>query len=63
MSLYMLFALVNGDLIFAGFLELKEISFLIGQWFLLIYLFVSIAIIFNIIVVIIGDGYVGKFQK
>mmetsp|Transcript_11961 Transcript_11961/g.10565 ORF Transcript_11961/g.10565 Transcript_11961/m.10565 type:complete len:208 (+) Transcript_11961:147-770(+) len=58
MSLYTLFALINGDVIFDSFLELKELSYLISQWFLYIYLFISIAIIFNIIVVIIGDGYV-----
>ena len=37
MSLYMLFSLVNGDVIFQAFLELKEYSFLVGQWFLYIY--------------------------
>lgn len=63
MSLMTLFALINGDVIFAAFIELKELNYLVGQWFLFIYLFISIAIIFNIIVVIIGDGYVGKYHQ
>ena len=42
MSLYTLFSFANGDLIFASFYELKEISFLVSQLYIYIYLFMSV---------------------
>ncbi|CAI2386340.1 unnamed protein product [Moneuplotes crassus] len=57
-TMYSLFTTLSGDIIFFLFVELKEVAYLLIQVFLIGFMFIWFAVIFSVIVVIVGDGYI-----
>lgn len=61
-SLFSLFSVMNGDMIFDCWHDIDTVDFLLAQLYLYTFIFFSICVVFNTFIVIIEDGYImGKF--
>jgi hypothetical protein len=56
-SMFSLFALMNGDMVFDTVQDLDTIDIIFSQLYLYIFISVSIMVIHNVFIVIIEDGY------
>lgn len=62
-SLYSLFAIMNGDMIFDSYNDLDTIDYIMSQIFLYTFILTSILVIQNVFISIIADGYmISKFK-
>lgn len=63
-SLFCLFSLMHGDMIYEAEYDLKNVNRTIAQLYLYIFVSFSILVILNVFVIIVEDGYVmSKYQK
>ena len=62
-SMFSLFSLMNGDMIFDAYHDLDTIDFILSQVYLYSFIMLSIMVIHNVFIVIIEDGYmIAKFR-
>ena len=57
-SMFTLFAVMNGDMIWDAWHDIDTINFLLAQLFLYSFILFSICVVFNVFIVIIEDGYI-----
>jgi len=57
-SMFSLFAVMNGDMIFDTWHDIDTVDYLLAQVYLYTFIFFSIAVILNTFIVIIEDGYI-----
>jgi hypothetical protein len=57
-SLFTLYALMNGDMVYDSFNDIKHINYLIAQIYLYSFIFFSICVISSLFVAVIEDGYI-----
>jgi len=63
-SMFSLFALMNGDMIFDSYHDLDTIDYILSQVYLYVFVSISIMVIQNVFIVIIEDGYmISKFRN
>lgn len=57
-SMFSLFAVMNGDMIFDAWHDIDTIDYLLAQLYLYSFIFFSICVVLNTFIVVIEDGYI-----
>ena len=57
-TMFTLFALMNGDMIWDTYADISSWQYLLGQLYLYAFVFFSICVMMNVFIIIIEEGYV-----